>query len=125
MKSANFKWQSPNGRKQTFYGTVTLKDDGKISISMPGYDRYSSSPAERWQAREHAKKIVALDFNHPDASNVQVQDSAAVENSLAAVLTERTQEFKAKFIELTKQSAKRMHDHAIESIKRLDVDWYK
>ncbi len=121
MTTANFKFETPKFRT-AIYGKVTLTDEGKVSVSMPGYNRYNSSPAQRYQAKMLANEIVKADFNHPSASNVQRMGAA--DNSLVAALTEKTQDLKIRFIDATKKAARRMFDNKVEQNKRTLIEWF-
>lgn len=95
MKTAHFKFQTRG--KSVIFGTVTLKNDGKVSISLAGANRYNSCAADRYQAKQLGKKIAEADFNHPEAYNLKVTNTSG----LVDILKKETTELKTKFIERT------------------------
>lgn len=130
MKKAFFttkvKLGSVNSREKSFYGIVTLKDDGKISITNFSATKYNSCAADRYIAKQQVTKMVSNGFVSTDTTevkNVEEIGSAAAENSVAAALVEKTQDFKGRFIKMTKEAAKRMHDNAVEKSKRTLKEW--
>lgn len=121
MTTANFTWVSPRNSKIIIHGKVTLKDDGKVSVSMSGYDKYNSSASERYQAKALALQIVKDDFKHDAASNVVVTKH---DTGLIAALTEKTQDLHDKFIDMTKKAARRIFDNCEKANKRTLTEWY-
>jgi hypothetical protein len=99
MKTANFIYQyNRNGdRVQNVYGTVTLKNDGKVSISIHNGDGYSY--VAKYQAKVCAKAIVAADFRHPAVQGTIYEQ----DKSLVNVLLEKTTELHVAYINYTKK----------------------
>jgi hypothetical protein len=118
MKSALFTWKSSRSRT-TIRGQVTLKDDGKTSISLFNV-KYGTSAAERYQAKQLANEIVASNFKHEAAENV-------VENiypdGLVKDLTDKTQELKEAYINEVKIWAKRHFAYCETLKKRTHLEW--
>jgi hypothetical protein len=119
MKTANFTYISPNGKTKIF-GTVTLKDDGKVSVSLNNA-RFGTSAAERYQAKALAQKIVEADFQHEAVTHFH---EVKVDKGLVAELTEKTQDLKVKFIEQTKKHARHKFDHAVKRNGWSEEEWY-
>lgn len=109
MKTANF---SHKCNSRTIFGTVTLKNDGKISISILDGKYYSA--ASRFQARQLAMQIVAADFNHPAAQNVKSDDDR---KGLINLLTENTKELKDRYIKSVEDWASQKYDQCIIRVK--------
>ncbi len=119
MKTASFSYDIKN-TKHTIYGKVTLNDLGKISVSIPNAKHFSS--ASRWEAKLLAHKIVELDFKHESVFNfVEVKS----DSGLIASLTEQTQEFKALYIEKTKEYAKNYFAFATKQLEKTMEEWCK
>lgn len=97
MKTATFRHdvQRSNNQTASIYGKVTLKDDGKTSISISNSKQYRSS--EVWSAKLLAKAIVEADFKH--TAVLQLTEVNA--QGLVKILTQETQELKKAFIEKT------------------------
>lgn len=119
MKTSNFFYQEKNGRKIT--GTVTLKDNGKISISI--FNRSFYSTASKYQAENLAKEIVKLDFKHPNVSNFRQDDEG-----LLAILKTYTEELRVEYIQKCKIFEAAEFDRKDEWYKSLPkhgtTDWY-
>ena len=71
MKVATYTY---NTGGVTIYGKVTLKDDGKVSVSLSNA-KYGTSYSERWKAKNLAKEIVAADFKHPAITHLSEHDN--------------------------------------------------
>lgn len=102
MKKASFKAtiSMPSGQNSsTAYGVVTLKDDGKISISI--FDRKYHSSRVVFKATEIAKEIVASNFNHPSI----VGEVESTDSSLIGILTKETAQLKEELMVRTQESA--------------------
>lgn len=110
MKSASFKYTQEKGNI-TIYGKVTLKNDGKVSISL--YNAQYHSAFTKNCAKKLAHEIVAADFKHPAASDLQVSNT----RGLVKVLKEQTADLKTKFIEKTIEFAKSKFDWAQRTVK--------
>jgi hypothetical protein len=103
MKKASFKTTitSPCGTKSsTAYGSVTLKDNNKVSISIE--DRNWLSYSLRSLATKTANEIVAADFNHP-AIIGQVESS---DSGILGILMRETHELKLQLLDRTELWAK-------------------
>lgn len=122
MKTANFTWKS-NRNRTVINGTVTLKDDGKTSISIDG-NKYNSSPADRDQAKSLAKAIVEADFKHEAVTNFK-EVVANDTKGLVSILTELTQDLKEQFISYTENWAKNHFNTIIKRASWKDADWCK
>lgn len=118
MKTAKFKFQSKDTKANVF-GTVTLKDDGKVSISIPNQTMYRYS--DRYQAKEFAKQIVASNFKH-DGIIGDVKESNKV---LIEVLRKETQSLRIQFIEETKKYAKSSFATMQEQLNMTMDSWFK
>lgn len=98
MKQATFKYVDPNNFR-TIFGTVILKNDGKISISLQNGNLYS------WNMRNSAKilarQIVTANFQHERVIKL-IEDNVG----LVKELTDKTQDLKLEYIEKCKQWAK-------------------
>ena len=108
MKKASFKATiySPCGTKSsTAYGSVTLKDDNKVSISIE--DRNWLSYSLRSLATKTANDIVAADFNHP-AIIGEVQSS---DSGILGLLMTETHELKLQLLDRTESWAKQSFTH--------------
>lgn len=101
-----------NGRK-SFVCSVTQANDGKISISLPMMDKYSSTMSDRFRAKKLGKKIVEDGFVNDAIIDIIKEDTA----SLITVLTAKTQELKKNYIERTKEYAKEVFAHATKLSK--------
>jgi hypothetical protein len=94
MKQANFKLDS--GYRGIICGTVTQKDDGKISISLENANYFSGSTRDR--ARDLAKKIVESDFNHEAIYNYR---EVIVDVKLKKHIIDSTQLLLEQYLEKT------------------------
>ncbi len=119
MKKASFKHEDSYGKGTpvAVYGTVTLKDDGKISISLYNPSHYSF--AIRFRAKKLAKEIVEADFKHPAVTAFVGFESSG----LVKILTEQTQELLQRFIEATKKYAQEKFQWATKVSEWKYEDW--
>lgn len=103
MKSAHFNYEDSKGNK--YYGAVTLKNNGKTSISIDSrqYLRYNIIDA----MNQIAKEIVDADFKH-SAIVGDVRSDSAMEGLLPLLRTE-TESLRVQFLEETKKFAIRNH----------------
>lgn len=110
MKQANFTYKENIGnRTRTIYGTVTLKDDGKVSISL--FHASDHSYSTKFGAKKLAQEIVDSGFVHPSINGeVKIVDS---DGKLETLLFEKTVDLKLAFIEKTKKYAKNTFDRAM------------
>lgn len=106
MTTATFTYKA---KRTTIYGTVTLKNDGKVSVSMPYSNKYNTSAAERYQAKQLAMAIVAADFKHEAVNSLTIANT----NGLVARLKAETVELLEGYIERTKKFAKQSYDWAL------------
>jgi hypothetical protein len=108
MKKASFKATitSPCGTKSsTAYGSVTLKDDNKVSISIENRNWLSYSL--RSFAKKTAEAIVQSDFNHPAIiGEVESSDSGVV-----GILMSETAQLKADLMTRTEKFAKQSFEY--------------
>ncbi len=120
MKSASFKYVgSPrSNRVETVYGKVTLKDNGKISIT--GLNSYGGSYAAKYAAKLLAQEIVKADFNHPAAYDIKSSENS---NGLLAQLISMTKDFKADYIQKVKEAAARMFENYQKQNARSYQEW--
>lgn len=116
MKKAGFKYEKPNS-KEIVWGTVTLKNDGKISISINDPKRYSF--ATRYQAKLLANKIVESDFKHEAVTYIEAED-----NSLVDILKAKTTDLKERYIQSVKDWAKRRFTTIENQIQWTEQKWY-
>lgn len=96
MKTASFKYRGTPyaNRMVTVYGTVTQKDNGKISISLHNQKEYSY--AAKYAAKKLAEEIVAAGFVHEAITNLEIKEAGT---DVLANLFERTADLKIKWIE--------------------------
>lgn len=118
MKTANFTWKDKNG-KASITGTIVLKDNGKVSISLHHATAYSS--AQRYQAKALANEIVKADFNHEAVTFLKEQNAG----KLVTILTDKTQDLKEEFLLQTKIFAEADFERAVEKSKRTKVQWFE
>lgn len=115
MKIANF--QIKDSRNKSRMGTVTLKDDGKISINIMhsrDYPTYSN-----YDVRKVAQEIVDSNFNHPSIINLEIIES----KGLLGMLLDNTEEVKKEYIETTKEYSKREYHVALKDSKLTTSEW--
>jgi len=118
MKKASFKATitSPCGTKSsTAYGSVTLKDDNKVSISIQ--DRNWLSYKLVSHANSIAKEIVSSDFNH---SSIIGQVESSDSGILGILMTETTQ-LKADLLTRTEAYANNQFNHIMSTISEVQV----
>lgn len=99
MKQATYTYKT---RNYNFNCTVTLKNDGKVSHSLGGMDSYNSCGADRYQAKELGKAIVAADFKHESIIRLIDEDNS----KLILELKHHTQDLKESYLELTEKYAR-------------------
>jgi hypothetical protein len=124
MKTANFKYHGPDANNPdkrppvTIFGKVTLKDDGKVSISI--HDKKSYSFGNVYAAKNYAKAIVASNFT------VNAYDVVDTNNNidLAGILTEKTKDLHDTYIDRSKVYAKNHFAHAQKEFNRPMTEWY-
>lgn len=119
MITANFSHKTTSGH--TVYGKVTLKDDGKTSISINNSSHYSYS--ERLQAKNIANAIVKSNFVH-EAINGNVE-RVERNDKLVDELFKHTSDLKAAFIEKTKEYAVERFADCEQKMKRTEAQWLK
>lgn len=119
MKSAHFNFTSTKGQRG--YGKVTLKDDGKISVTDVFFPS-SVSYATKYELKEYAKKIVELDFPSDMCNNVQ---EVKKNSNLVQMLFEQTQELKQEFLDKSKSYAIINYDRSVERKNWKEADWCK
>lgn len=120
MKTANFNYtDKENGHKGT--GTVTLKDDGKISITNV-YFYGKSNYGSKFRLKEFAKQIVELDF-----PSDLCFDFKTTENSIGLIkaLFENTEDLKIEFLEQTKEWATNTFNRAKAFKEKSTEEHYK
>ena len=121
MKTAEYKVPMKRGEmKFTRYGKVTLKDDGKISFSIPGSRGYSYASNEL--VRAMGRKIVESDFNHPNITSLLIEDDS---RSLVSLLLENTQEVRKEFVEQTRIHSESYWVRQVELNRRTNEEWFK
>ena len=118
MKTCSFQYKENNN---CIFGKVTLKNDGKTSISLSNAMRYS--PNMRYKAQNLANAIVAADFKHEAAYNFQ-EVKSYIDSKLVAELMKHTIELKALYITKTKESADRTFIWATEREEWTSKQWY-
>lgn len=99
MKTANFLYEYKSGSNFTWkiYGTVTVKNDGKVSVSIHNARNYHSAAC--FKAKQCAQEIVKANFNHPAIQgSIWEQDK-----SLVNVLLAKTTALHVAYIEYTKK----------------------
>ena len=120
MKTANFTFTSTTGQKG--YGKVTLKDDGKISITDISFNQRSVSYATKFQLKEYAKQIVALDFPADMCYNFKSTENSS---GLIASLLENTQDLKTAYLNKTKEWAESAFENYLIKYTWSIIDWCK
>lgn len=116
MKSAFFVYEVPKTTRKVF-GTVTLKDDGKISVSISDGKYFSS--ATRYQAKMYAESIAKSDFKIGNFSNFKESN-----NSLIEILRKETEQLRLNFIERTKKYVEIQFNRATSMVKYTMAEWY-
>lgn len=119
MKTAKFVYQQPG--KGSIYGTVTLKNDGKVSINLNNSSRYSYMM--RNGAKNLANEIVKAGFNHAAAYDFK-EVKSYVDSKLVSELYKHTADLKTLYIEETKKYADRKYQHCIEREDWSTRQWY-
>lgn len=121
MKTATFTYQDEKRTNSPkIYGRVTLKNDGKISITEI-WSPSSLSYANKYQAKEYAKSIVAKNFPSDMCENFKDTNTS---KGLASLLKDHTQELKADYLEKTKVYAANYFNHYLELLNRSEALWY-
>jgi hypothetical protein len=120
MKIASFKYTgTPNTyRVVTVYGTVTQKDNGKISISLHCAKEYSY--AAKYAAKKLAIEIVASGFVHPAITSLEIKEAG---NDVLANLYERTADLKVKWIERVHAYVNNTWPTLVRDNDRTFFDW--
>lgn len=119
MKTAKFSYQEKG--RGTIHGTVTLKNDGKVSVNLTNSSRHS--PYMRMQAKNLANEIAKADFNHPSAYEFK-EVKTFVDSKLVAELYNHTKELKVLYIEETKKYADNKYKHCLERESWTTQQWY-
>lgn len=119
MKTARFNFTSTSGHKGS--GKVTLKDDGKISITEVYFPR-SVSYAVKFQLKEYAKKIVELDFPSDMCFDFKSSETTV---GLVNSLIQNTQDLKIAFLAKTKEWSIKMYERAQKFINTPLEEHYK
>ena len=118
MKQAYFKYEIPNS-KRVMYGSVTLTDKEKVSISLQQAQQYCA--AHRYSAKCLANDIVAADFKHDAVTELLVEE---LSKELVIKLTEETQSLKKQYLELTEKYAKEYFKKCEKKKEWDDKKWY-
>ena len=119
MKTAKFSYQEPG--KVKIFGSVTLKNDGKVSVSLNNSSHYSSYM--RLKAKNLANQIVKDNFVHPLAYDFN-EVKTFIDSKLVAELYIHTKELKTLYIEETKKYADSKHKHCLEREHWTTQQWY-
>src|SRR5438105_893269 len=98
MKTAHFTYHEKN--KKVLNGIITIKNDGKTSISILNSKHCAYN--QRAAAKKLAHEIISVNFQHEAVTQFYEEDT-----SLVQVLKERTAELKQRFIKRTKVYAKK------------------
>jgi hypothetical protein len=104
MTKAYFKF---TGKRISIYGSVTLKNDGKVSISLTDA-KYGTSFSERYQAKKLAQEIVDSNFVHNAILQIEKDDDTLIE-----LLKSHTEDLKNDYI-------KRCEEYAIKDFKQVE-----
>jgi hypothetical protein len=115
MKTAQFEFKTKYNR--SLYGTVTLKNDGKISVSLMDGKYFSS--AERYQAKILGQQIAKSNFIHESVKWVK-EDSVG----LVKQLTEKTQDLKKEFVERTKEWERKKYHQCTVRLQKIKSTMY-
>jgi|GEM_PF-2454221 hypothetical protein len=105
MTKANFKF---TGKRISIYGSVTLKNDGKVSISLIDA-KYGTSFSERYQAKKLAQEIVDSNFIHNAILSIEKDD-----DNLIGILKLHTEDLKNDYI-------KKCEEYAIKEFKETEI----
>jgi hypothetical protein len=116
MIKANYNWKSKSGR-DSIYGTITLKDDGKISISLVPLTIVSAS--EKYRAKKLAEEIVAANFIH-ESINGEVFRSNTI---LKDALYENTVQFKEDYLKRIEEFSHIRYEKAILHLEKPASYW--
>jgi len=100
-------------------GKVTLKSDGKISISING-SAYAL-PSEKYKFKNLGKAIVEANFVHPAIYKLEKTNIFG----LNARLKEETKELKEAYIEKTIIYAENYFANTVKKLSRPLEEWYK
>jgi hypothetical protein len=119
MKTAKFKYSEQG--KGTLYATVTLKNDGKVSVNISNAGHYTS--VMRFRAKNLAQEIVKADFKH-DAAYDFNEVKSYIDSKLVAELYKHTAELKKLYIEETKKFADRKYEHCLSREHWTTKQWY-
>ncbi len=119
MKTAKFSYKEEG--KGAIYGTVTLKNDNKVSVSINNSSHYSAYM--RMKAKNLANKIVEADFIH-DAAYDFKEVKSTIDSKLVKELYEHTKELKGVYIWRTKQYADSKYTHCEERKDWTTRQWY-
>lgn len=118
MKTAHFKHTNLR-TKAIVRGVVTLKDDGRVSVSISDPRQYSA--AERYSAKLYANDIVKANFIHEGVVGTVKESN----KGLIDILRVELESLRIQFIEKTKVYAKEAFKFAEEQKAWTNEEWYK
>jgi len=122
MKTATFKYTKDSSKSNStiIYGTVTLKDNGKISVT----DIFSTSLLSsscKYQAKMYAHKIVELNFPSDMCENYKSTEDT---DDLVYKLITSTKDFKINFLKSTEEYAKNFYKYIEKFINLSKEEMY-
>lgn len=120
MKKAHYTWTGkPYGnRTETAHATVTLKDDGKVSISIMGTKHLSY--AAKYGAKALGQAIVAADFKHEAITDMYVSEA---KEGVKEKLMEETAELLADLLARTEIYATKQWAEYERENARTSEEW--
>lgn len=119
MKKAQFKFTGTPNKPTILWGSVTQKNDGKITISFHNPRMFSS--ATRFQAKQLANEIVKAEFKHTAVTHfVETKDNS----SIVVILKRETASLKVQYLTLTEKFAKKSFKMMDEKTTWKTEQWY-
>lgn len=124
MKTATFTYTgNPTGRKtERIYGKITLKYDGKVSISLNS-PKFCHTYAAKCHAKLLAKEIVAANFDHPAVTSKN--GFSQVDQKLVDMITNKTVDIKVDMVKHTKLYCDLTWDLAVKQNAYTKEQWYE
>lgn len=119
MKTAKFQFVGRNGEK--VLGTVVLKADQKVSVSLNSFPSGYSSSALKYQAKHLGYAIAKADFVHEAITSLKVVNDTS---KLITELFEKTADLKEAFIIKTKEYSFRYFENAKKKLLIPVKEWY-
>jgi len=118
MKHAEYIYKA---KFTSIHATVTLKDDGKVSVSLKNA-KYGTTYGDRYQAKKLGHDIAAADFKHEAITSLKESKTSS---KLITDLTEKSQDLKKQYIKATKEYCKRYFERCTINAAQPIEEWYK